>query len=762
MTACPHCGEPISQENTICPVCGAAVGTETGETQKENVPAEKTAPAEETAPAKEAAPAEETTPEKEIAAEETATEETAAGKKASVLERLRKMRQEQRPAFLFDAELRGKILRRIGCALTALGLLALLSVAVLLIVMQRQQRASAPIPEEQTGALPARPAVINYFTPADPGSVSAESGVRYVPDELIAVAAPGISYTDMERFFGEKGIRVLGYVELTETYQLSLPGKHSLYGLCRMAEELETEEAIACAAVNAVWEPAGCTVPEDPWDGDARWDEAAFGSSNWGLTAIRAPESWERFAPGTVRIGLIDSAFDPAHEDLQYGMLHTNEGFARAKNGNKSFWQHGTAVAAVAGAIHDNGRGISGAAEDCLIYACGSGSLCGQMDAISAMAELAAQDVRVMQMSLSWQEDLLEAILQEDSKARRCYWTDPARVAEESLQRLLEKDGDFLLVLPAGNGLGGEGTDARYSSAFAGVKRAEIRQRILVVGAAGLDKEGTLYEAPFSGTGERVDLLGPGVDIYTALPQGEYTRQSGSSLAAAYASALAAEAWALNPALSGAKLRELLVNTACAIDGSPLGLLDMTAALEEAEKGAEVLPARTEEEMALDSYAGLLHRGAELTIGASGSENRVAARNYLLLDMDEDGVEELLLYALDEENLAAGFALYGCRNGELCLLANSWENCRFSSWSNSRLSLEVWDGRNIFAAAQRSAAGVTVSGECFWLSFDGEEASILQEDLRPDGGNAVLLIDNSAVTEEGIRIGSARDLLWER
>ena len=824
MTACPRCGEPISTTEEFCPACGAEVLPEAAvpeeaaapesviQTEEEISPAEEPAPAEEpvteeeSAPAEEpvteeeSAPAEEPVPEEESApaeepateeesapaeepvteeesapAEEPATEEESAPaegpapeeepvpeKRPGLLETLRRMREEQKPAILFNAELRRKVLRRIGYTLTALGLLALLGLALFLIHMQRQQKVTEAEPVGKTSSLPARTAVINYFTPPEAERVRTEAELSFLPDELIAVAEEGIPYTDMERFFGERGIRVAGYVELTETYQLRLSGKHSLYGLGRLIEELEAEEQIACAAVHTVWEPAGCTVPEDPWDKSADWEEMKPGASNWGLAAVGAPESWERFEPGTVRLGLIDSAFDGEHEDLRFGLLRANESYSRSRSAEQTeLWQHGTAVAAVAGALHDNELGLSGAAEDCLLYAFGSSGLCCQMEQISALAELANQDVRVIQLGLSWQEELLEEISREDARARRYYWSEAARVAEAGLERLLAKDYDFLLVLPAGNGIQGEGADAALVSPFAGLSETKLRQRILVVGAAGLNRAGELTEASFSGRGDRVDLLAPGVDIYTALPQGNYGRLDGTSLAASFVSATAAEAWAMNPALSGAELGELLRRAGeTPVAESETGLLDMTAALAAAEKGAKALPDRAEEELALDAYAALLHEGVQLQ-GRDASV-RLPARHYLLLDMDGDGLEELLVYALSEQDQSASFAVYGFRNGELWELGNAWETCRFASWANMSLTLEVCEGRFLYAAAEKNSGSYGEMGERFWLRYDGAVLSSEPGDQRREGGETLLLIEDGVITDGGIPIGSARDTLWDR
>ena len=157
-----------------------------------------------------------------------------------------------------------------------------------------------------------------------------------------------------------------------------------------------------------------------------------------------------------------------------------------------------------------------------------------------------------------------------------------------------------------------------------------------------------------------------------------------------------------------------------------------------------------------------MSRGLRLRRLSGGSGAELDAQRYLLLDMDGDGAEELLVYALHESERSASFALYTCRGGEAVCIADAWETCRFSSWSNVSLTLEVWDGKGIYASAEKSSAGYGESGDCFWLSWDGTELSCAEEDLRPESGERTILIFNSAFTQAGIRIGSAEDELRSR
>lgn len=753
MTLCPQCGATLQEDGRFCPQCGAALRTQEPGALPE---AESAQPA--------SSPEEENLPEDGEAREKigTGSEERAPEMIEQELEKEEAAGEPEEPQRRgWDRERGEKLLHILGAVFTALGLLILLATALTLFRMHRQQKALALSQQDEGNYTePLRPQIINYYSRPENGKIRREGQLAFAMDELIVISAPGQSYTDMERFFGERDIRVLGYVELMDAYQILLPETHTLYGLDKIARELEQVDCIAMAAANVLWASGCYTLPQDPWGGSADWEKADHNASNWGLMAIHAPESWERWDAGTARVGLIDLGFDAGQEELRFASLRSGDSRSRAAAEEAENRHHGSAVAAVIGAEPDNGLGLAGAAESCLLCAVESGGLVGQMDVFSAIAELTAQDVPTIQLSLGWREELLAEIAEPQSRAREIYWEKPRKLAALALNRLTESGRNWLLILPAGNGLQGQGLDASLGSVFAGIEEERVRRHILVVGAAELDEDNALRECAFSNRGERVDLLAPGAGIYTVAPGGGYASRSGSSLAAAYVTAAAARAWALNPGLDGETLGRLLVETAdTAVVGSDKGLLNMAAALARAAESAETLPGAPEEELARDAYASLLHAGVSMS-GRSGAELR--AQRYVLTDLDGNGVEELLLYALDEEEQNASFALYGMKDGELTCLCNAWETCRFALWSNMSLTLEIQDGSHIFAAAEKQSAGYGQTGECFWISYNGRRISCVEYDRRQKDAQHLILIENSTLTEQGIRIGSAEDLLWDR
>lgn len=92
------------------------------------------------------------------------------------------------------------------------------------------------------------------------------------------------------------------------------------------------------------------------------------------------------------------------------------------------------------------------------------------------------------------------------------------------------------------------------------VLNQELSNRILVVGASNNQRN----MADFSNHGERVDVVAPGVLIYssTARQAVRYEFMDGTSMAAPHVAGVAAMVWSVNPALSGEQVKDIIVRSA--------------------------------------------------------------------------------------------------------------------------------------------------------------------------------------------------------
>ena len=62
------------------------------------------------------------------------------------------------------------------------------------------------------------------------------------------------------------------------------------------------------------------------------------------------------------------------------------------------------------------------------------------------------------------------------------------------------------------------------------------------------------------------------------------------------------------------------------------------------------------------------------------------------------------------------------------------------------LTLEVCEGRFLYAAAEKNSGSYGEMGERFWLRYDGAVLSSEPGDQRREGGETLLLIEDGVIT----------------
>ncbi|HEV7863983.1 MAG TPA: S8 family serine peptidase, partial [Acidimicrobiia bacterium] len=102
----------------------------------------------------------------------------------------------------------------------------------------------------------------------------------------------------------------------------------------------------------------------------ARGDNDQEIRSQWALAQVGAPQAWARTTGAGIRIGIVDTGVDVAHEDLAGKVVaHTDcvgaaGDPARCSGSGQDDNGHGTHVAGIAAALRGNGLGIAGIAPD--------------------------------------------------------------------------------------------------------------------------------------------------------------------------------------------------------------------------------------------------------------------------------------------------------------------------------------------------------------------------------------------------------------
>ena len=227
-----------------------------------------------------------------------------------------------------------------------------------------------------------------------------------------------------------------------------------------------------------------------------------------------------------VDVAIVDTGADATHPDLKGQIRDVHN---MVDNDASAFDRdhHGTEVAGIIGAIADNHIGIVGMAPKARLSvykACwyppdsNAGARCNSFTLAKALAAVMDTNARIVNLSLGGPADPLLSRL---------------------LQRVLEQHV-VIAALPPGGRLDGFPADV---------------PGVIVVNSSGspVDPPGVLNA--------------PGNDILTTQPDGGYDFTSGSSMAAAQVSGIAALLVSLDPDLDGRAIHDLLARTSKVADG---------------------------------------------------------------------------------------------------------------------------------------------------------------------------------------------------
>ncbi len=271
-------------------------------------------------------------------------------------------------------------------------------------------------------------------------------------------------------------------------------------------------------AVNA----ASAYTPNDPYWGN-----------QWGPGKIYLPQAWDYQKGSTsITVAILDTGIDYNHADLAGRVIqgwntYNNSNFIMDDNSGS----HGTHVAGIAGAIMGNYKGVAGTAQTKLL-AVKTNNFMG-LNTYNSIKDgiiyAANNNAKIISMSFGK--------------------TNYSSVVEQAVNYAYNTKG-ALLVAAAGEAYIGDGIEfIEYPANFANV---------IAVGAT----DSSDQRAHFSNYGSKLELVAPGVNIYSTTRNNGYGYKDGQSMSVPFISGVAALIWSQNPSFSNNKVREVLRNTA--------------------------------------------------------------------------------------------------------------------------------------------------------------------------------------------------------
>lgn len=250
-------------------------------------------------------------------------------------------------------------------------------------------------------------------------------------------------------------------------------------------------------------------------------------------------ENIHRMATGKgVVVGLLDTGIDRTHPELTDRIIYSRN-FVAHDQSRFDLDEHGTTVAGVIGSAANNEIGIVGVAPDVKLMAfkaCWQDPLtrrakCDSVSLIKALVDVINQHPDILNLSLSGPDDFL-------------------------IRRLLKVASDRGIVLIAA-------VDSKVKLSFP----ASMDEVIAVGTPIGTD-----------GSVDTFGILAPGTDVLTTTPGATYAFRSGSSMATAYISGIAALMKERQPTLSGEQIRVHLRSTSSGHTGL-VPVVNMCAAI---------------------------------------------------------------------------------------------------------------------------------------------------------------------------------------
>lgn len=261
-------------------------------------------------------------------------------------------------------------------------------------------------------------------------------------------------------------------------------------------------------------------------------------NNQWYLDAINAYGAWDiTTGNSSIKVAILDSGVDAGHPDLGFGNenyshVDTTNGWDYLHNTNyqQPTYDHGTLVAGVTGAKTNNSLGIAGI----------SG---GNHTKGVSIIPFCISNAHQFLYFIDFAQAITDAV-DNGSKVINMSFVCPESVSMNSAIEYAYLHG-VTVICSAGNNTHGY------------ISYPASHDKTIAVGATDINNT----RANFSQYGNKLDLVAPGVDIFSTTLNNNYKTVSGTSFSAPQVTGTIALMLSLNPSLSPAEIYTALIST---------------------------------------------------------------------------------------------------------------------------------------------------------------------------------------------------------
>jgi len=318
-------------------------------------------------------------------------------------------------------------------------------------------------------------------------------GLRCVRNQLLITAVEGVAFGDIQQIVNNVGARIVGYIELTDDYQIEMNEDTGFGTLEEIRVFFDSLSVVKMAEYNYVTTSNGDSVVDERpalLSNGTRlvWDDESPAGDNWGLEAIRFNGALlaegvisESFSPedpmntdhlSTVRIGAIDDAFNVWHPGLYdnyakswYNAENYSEFLGNVDPNTGMLRAHGTHVMGIMSGRYNESKGISGVCVKNRWYGFAlNGNSEAKTNATSVfkmkcgLVLLIGNNVKVINCSRGWEDycfAMSNTLTDEKSvRQKTCafnYFNNYSKIINELITKMIDKGYSFVIVVSAGN-----------------------------------------------------------------------------------------------------------------------------------------------------------------------------------------------------------------------------------------------------------------------------------------------------------------------